>query len=163
MSINYVPPINRRGLCNVNDQWFDLIWFDLLCSTPLSAIFQLYQRPVLLVEEAEYREKTTDHGQATSQLFHLQLRVECTILCNLQSQALTHFVLVIWLLQSYNDVFSVIFSTFLFVTQLICSFGCENIHANQDLRTHRYSSPGTKKAVQNNVLFSFVSVAQWVR
>jgi hypothetical protein len=38
-----------------------------------------YQRPVLVVEEAEYREKTTDHGQATSQLFHLQLRVECTV------------------------------------------------------------------------------------
>jgi hypothetical protein len=45
-------------------------------------------------------------------------------------------------------------------TQLICGFGCENIHANQDLRTHRYSSPGTKKAVKNNVLFSFVSVTQ---
>jgi len=68
-----------------------------MCSTPLSAIFKLYQRPALVVEEAEYREKTTDHGQATSQLFHLQLRVECTIFCNLQSQALSHCVLVIGL------------------------------------------------------------------
>jgi hypothetical protein len=29
---------------------------------------------------------TTDHGQATGKLYHLQLRVECTIFCNLQTE-----------------------------------------------------------------------------
>jgi hypothetical protein len=36
-------------------------------------------RPVLVVEETEYPEKTTDHWQATGKLYHLRLRVECTI------------------------------------------------------------------------------------
>jgi hypothetical protein len=37
-------------------------------------------RPVLVVEEAKYPERTTDHGQATGKLYHLPLRVECTLL-----------------------------------------------------------------------------------
>jgi hypothetical protein len=37
-----------------------------------------------------YPEKTTDHEQATGKLYHLRLRVECTLFCNLQSQARTH-------------------------------------------------------------------------
>jgi hypothetical protein len=41
--------------------------------------------------------RTTDHGQATGKLYHLQLRVECTFFCNLQSRARTHAVLVIGL------------------------------------------------------------------
>jgi hypothetical protein len=36
-----------------------------------------------------------DHGQATDELYHLRLRVECTFFCNLQSRARTHVVLVI--------------------------------------------------------------------
>ena len=39
-------------------------------------------RTVLLVEETGVRvtpEKTTDHGQATGKLYHLRLRVECTL------------------------------------------------------------------------------------
>jgi hypothetical protein len=47
-----------------------------------------------VVEEAEYPERTTDHGQATGKLYHLRLRVECTLFCNLQSWAQTHAVLV---------------------------------------------------------------------
>jgi hypothetical protein len=50
-----------------------------------------------VVEEAEYQERTTDHGQATGKRYHLQLRVECTPFCNLQSRARTHAVLVIGL------------------------------------------------------------------
>jgi len=46
---------------------------DLLCLAPLSAISW---RPVLVVE---YPERTTDHGQATGKLYHLRLRVECTL------------------------------------------------------------------------------------
>ena len=63
-----------------------LLWFpppindlliDLLCLTSLSAISW---RPVLVVEEAGVSgERTTNHGQATGKLYHLRLRVKCTI------------------------------------------------------------------------------------
>jgi hypothetical protein len=36
-------------------------------------------RPGLVVEEAEYPERTTDLGQATGKLYHLRLRFECTL------------------------------------------------------------------------------------
>jgi hypothetical protein len=35
-------------------------------------------RPVLVVEEAGIR-RTTDHGQANGKLYHLRMRVECTL------------------------------------------------------------------------------------
>jgi hypothetical protein len=35
--------------------------------------------------------------QATGKLYHLQLRVDCTLFCKLQSRARTHAVLVIGL------------------------------------------------------------------
>jgi len=41
--------------------------------------------------------ETTDHGQATGKLYHMRLRVECTLFCNLQSRAWIHAVLVIGL------------------------------------------------------------------
>jgi hypothetical protein len=52
--------------------------------------FQWWKKP-------EYPERTTDHGQATGKLYHLRLRVECTLFCNLQSQARTHAILAIGL------------------------------------------------------------------
>jgi len=54
-------------------------------------------RPVLVVEEAEYPERTTNPGQATGKLYHVRLRIECTFFCNLQSRMRTHAVLVIGL------------------------------------------------------------------
>ena len=54
-------------------------------------------QPVLVVEEAGVPERTTDHGQATGKLYHLRLRVECNLFCNLQSRARTHAVMVIGL------------------------------------------------------------------
>jgi hypothetical protein len=39
----------------------------------------------------EHPERTTDHGQTTGKLYHLRLRVECTMFCNLQSGARNHF------------------------------------------------------------------------
>ena len=39
--------------------------------------------------------ENTDHEEATDKLYHLRLRVECTLFCNLQNQARTHVVLVI--------------------------------------------------------------------
>jgi len=67
---------------------------DLLCLTPISAIFQLQ---VLVMAEAGVPGETTDHGQATGQLYHLRLRVECPLFCNLQRRVRTHAVLVIGL------------------------------------------------------------------
>ena len=73
-------------------------FLDLLCLMPLSAIFQLYHADQFWWrKKPEYPERTTDHGQATGKLYHLQLRVECTLFCNLQSWARTHAVLVIGL------------------------------------------------------------------
>jgi hypothetical protein len=43
-----------------------------------SNISALSKRPILVVEEAEYPEKTTDPEQETGKLCHLWLRVECT-------------------------------------------------------------------------------------
>jgi hypothetical protein len=45
-----------------------------------SNISAISWRPDLVVEEAEYPQRTTDHGQATGKLYHLRLRVECTFL-----------------------------------------------------------------------------------
>jgi hypothetical protein len=54
-------------------------------------------RPVVVVEVAGVSERTTNHGKATGKLYHLRLRVECTLVCNLQSRVRTHAVLVIGL------------------------------------------------------------------
>jgi uncharacterized DUF497 family protein len=62
-----------------------------------SNISAISWRPVLVVEEAEYPERTTDHGQAIGKLYHLRLRVEYILFCNFQSRARTHAVLVIGL------------------------------------------------------------------
>jgi len=61
--------------------------------TPLSAIFQLYHGDQFKKwKKPEYPGRTTDHGQAIGKLYHLRLRVECTLFCNLQSLAWTHAV-----------------------------------------------------------------------
>ena len=63
-----------------------------------SNISAISWQPVLVMEEAGVPgERTTDHGQATGKLYHMRLRVECTLFCNLQSRARTHAVLVIGL------------------------------------------------------------------
>jgi hypothetical protein len=50
----------------------DLTLFDLLCLTPLSAIFQQYHGDQFWWwTKQEYPVRTTDHGQATGKLFHL--------------------------------------------------------------------------------------------
>jgi len=69
----------------------------LVFNATFSNISAISWRPVLVVEEAEYPERTTDSGQATGKLYHLRLRVECTLFSNLQSRARTHAVLVIGL------------------------------------------------------------------
>ena len=62
--------------------WQVFYLIDLLCLSPLSAIlwFSWWKK-------LEYSERTTDHGQATGKLYHLRLRVECTLFCNLKSRA----------------------------------------------------------------------------
>ena len=54
-------------------------------------------RQVLVVEEAGVPGENHRPWQATGKLYHLRLRVECTLFCNLQSRARTHVVLVIGL------------------------------------------------------------------
>jgi hypothetical protein len=48
----------------------------LMFNATFSSISAISWRPVLVVEEAE---RTTDHGQATGKLYHMRLRVECTL------------------------------------------------------------------------------------
>ena len=77
---------------------YDLIWyFGVLM--PLSAKSQLYQATSFNSGRSRsiIREPPTI-VQATGKLYHLRLRVECTLCCNLQSRVWTHAVLVIGLL-----------------------------------------------------------------
>jgi hypothetical protein len=49
----------------------------LVLNATFSNIFlAISWRPVLVVKEAEYPERTTDHWQATDNLYHLLLGVE---------------------------------------------------------------------------------------
>jgi hypothetical protein len=55
---------------------FDLIWFIVFNAT-FSNISAISLQPVLVVEEAGVPEE--NYGQATGKLYHLRLRVECTL------------------------------------------------------------------------------------
>jgi hypothetical protein len=62
--------------------------FDFWRLMPLSAIYQLHHgNQFLWWKKPEYPARTTDHGQATGKLYHMRLRVECTLFCDLQSRA----------------------------------------------------------------------------
>jgi hypothetical protein len=67
--------------------------------TPASSITKTGRHDIaeilLKVKKPEYPERSTDHEQATGKLYHLWLRVECILFCNLQSRARTHAILVI--------------------------------------------------------------------
>ena len=69
----------------------------IVFNATFSNISAISWRPVLVVEEAGVTGENTDHGQATGKLYHLRLRVECTLFCNLPSQVQTHAILVIGL------------------------------------------------------------------
>ena len=82
---------------NTRLSWFSLVlwlidWFFGVLMPTFSNISATTWRPALVVEEAGVH---GDPGQATGKLYHLRLRVECTLFCNLQSWARTHAVLVI--------------------------------------------------------------------
>jgi hypothetical protein len=49
----------------------------LVFNATFNNISAISWRPVLVME------RTIDHGQATGKLYHLRLRVECTLFCNL--------------------------------------------------------------------------------
>jgi hypothetical protein len=73
---------HARKLCGRNPRSRNLY---ILCLTPLSAIFQLYHGDKFWWwRKPEYLERTTDPGQATGKLYHLWLRVECILFCNLR-------------------------------------------------------------------------------
>jgi hypothetical protein len=73
-------------LLNLDYPFGFIDWF-LVFNASFSYISAILWRPVLVVEEVGVRERTTNHGQATGKLYHLRLRVECTIFCNIQSRA----------------------------------------------------------------------------
>ena len=85
-----------------NNQWIvrqiqkiDLIWFwFLVFNSTFSNISAISWRPVLVVEEAGVPWENLDHGQATGKLYHLRLRVECTLFsspaCELLSPLSVH-------------------------------------------------------------------------
>jgi hypothetical protein len=79
----------------MNIDRFDL---DFWCfNATFNNISAISWRPVLVVEEAGVPGENQRHGQATGKLYHLRLRFECTLFCNLQSRARTHAVFVIGL------------------------------------------------------------------
>jgi hypothetical protein len=85
---------DTKGVNRIHKLIFD--FFDFWCfNATFNNISAISWRPVLVVEGNP--ERTTDHGQATGKLYHLWLRVECTLFCNLQSRAQTHAVLMIGL------------------------------------------------------------------
>jgi len=62
-----------------------------------SNISAISWRPVLVVEEAGVPGENHRPWASNWKHYHLRLRVECTLFCNLQSRARTHAVLVIGL------------------------------------------------------------------
>jgi hypothetical protein len=57
----------------------------------ISAFIYISWRPVLMVEESGVLGETHRPWQATGKLYHLRLRVQCTLFCNLQSRTITIF------------------------------------------------------------------------
>ena len=54
--------------------------FDLIVlSATFSNISAISWRPVVVIEEARVPERTIDHWRATGKLYHLRLRIECTV------------------------------------------------------------------------------------
>ena len=80
-----------RVFASIILQWLIYLIFGVL--TPLSAIFQLSWRPVLVVEEV----------RVPGKLYHLRLRVKCTLFCNLQSWPRTHAILVMGLYELFGN------------------------------------------------------------
>ena len=74
--------------------WFD--WFDLLVfNATFNNIAAISWRSVLVVEEAGVSGENHQSRASTGKLYHLRLRVKCTLFCNVQSRAWTHAALVI--------------------------------------------------------------------
>ena len=87
----------------MNDLWMTpsktciriyMIFFFLLFNATFSNISAISWRTVLVVEEAGVP-RENHRPWETGKLYHLRLRFECTLFCNLQSRVRTHAVLVI--------------------------------------------------------------------
>jgi len=64
----------------------------IVFNATFSNISAISWRPVLMVEEAEYSERTTDHGQATGKLLSLANASRVHPFCNIQNRTRTHVV-----------------------------------------------------------------------
>ena len=71
----------------------------MVFNATFSNISTISWRPVLVVEEAGV---PRENHRPTGKLYHLRLRVECTLFCNLQSRARTHAILVIGLYELFQ-------------------------------------------------------------
>jgi len=69
----------------------------LVLNATFSSISAISWRPVLVVEEARVPGENHRPWASNWQTYHLRLRVECTLFCNLQNRAQTHAALVIGL------------------------------------------------------------------
>ena len=74
-----------------------LIDLFIVLNATFSNISAIPWRPVLVVEEAGVPGENHRPWAGNCKLYHLRLRVECTLSCNLQKRVRTHAVLVIWL------------------------------------------------------------------
>ena len=61
--------------CSDSVEFFFFFFFIIKIT---SMLFDNYMI-LILIKKPEYPERTTDHGQATGKLYHLRLRVECTL------------------------------------------------------------------------------------
>ena len=65
---------DTKGVARIHKSKNDLDFLILLVfNATFSNISAISWGPALVVEEAEYQERTTDHGQATGKLYHLRL------------------------------------------------------------------------------------------
>ena len=80
-----------------------ILIFDFWCfNATFSNISAISWRPVLVVKETGVPGENHRPWASNCNLYHLRLRVECTLFCNLQSWARTHAVLVIGLYELLN-------------------------------------------------------------
>jgi hypothetical protein len=102
---NSYKPMNSRYALH----W--LIDLFIMFNATFSNISAISWRPVLVVKKPECPERTTDHGQATGKLYHLRLRIECSLEKHLYvfvKTCIFYLVLVLYSILSFSALIYVI-------------------------------------------------------